>query len=370
MKSKNPVRFVNKDKSTFFPTLKARVDKYFTETKRSKHANTTMVVKTVVLLALYIIPFIVLLAIHPPFWVSMLLWTVMGLGISGIGMSVMHDANHGAYSSNPRINTLIGYSLNLAGGIVLNWKYQHNVLHHMYTNVVPHDEDIKDRLVVRMSPHTPVRKIHRFQWIYAFFFYGILTLYWVLAKDFVQYVGFIKSGVNTQTKQENAFFLLKIILLKVVYLAVFFALPIYVLGFSWSEVLAGFLLMHFVAGLVLTVIFQLAHSVEGTDHPLANEKGIIENDWAIHQLQTTVNFARHNKWLSWYIGGLNYQVEHHLFPKICHVHYPAIAPIVKQTAEEYGLVYMENDTFWSALQSHIATLQRFGRLPDLNDAIG
>jgi linoleoyl-CoA desaturase len=143
-----------------------------------------------------------------------------------------------------------------------------------------------------------------------------------------------------------------------------------VLGFSWSEVLAGFLLMHFVAGLVLTVIFQLAHSVEGTDHPLANEKGIIENDWAIHQLQTTVNFARHNKWLSWYIGGLNYQVEHHLFPKICHVHYPAIAPIVKQTAEEYGLVYMENDTFWSALQSHIATLQRFGRLPDLNDAIG
>lgn len=128
--------------------------------------------------------------------------------------------------------------------------------------------------------------------------------------------------------------------------------------------------MHFVAGIILTVVFQLAHTVEGTSHPRPTASGTIENDWAIHQLQTTVNFSRDNKLISWYVGGLNFQVEHHLFPKICHVHYPALAPIVKQTAEEFGLEYMENETFAQALASHIATLERFGTLPSMNEAIG
>ncbi|TDB66779.1 fatty acid desaturase family protein [Arundinibacter roseus] len=370
MKQKGKVRFVNKNKNQFFPTLKKRVDDYFTEQNLSKHADSSMVLKTVVLLCSYILPFIFILLFNPPFAISLVLWLVMGLGIGGIGMSIMHDANHGAYSSNPKVNDWLGYTLNLAGGSVLNWKLQHNVLHHMYTNVVPMDEDIQDRLVVRLSPHTKVRAIHRFQWIYAFFFYGILTLYWVVLKDFVQFVTFTKSGVNTQTRKENILMLLKLIVMKIIYFVIFFYVPVALFSIPFSEILAGFLLMHFTAGLVLTVIFQLAHTVEGTAHPLANEAGVIENDWAIHQLQTTVNFSRENKWLSWYVGGLNFQVEHHLFPRICHVHYPAIAPIVKQTAEEFGLVYMENETFGSALQSHINTLQRFGHLPDWNEAIG
>jgi linoleoyl-CoA desaturase len=110
-------------------------------------------------------------------------------------------------------------------------------------------------------------------------------------------------------------------------------------------------------------VFQLAHTVEETSHPLPNENGIIENDWAIHQLNTTVNFSRNNKLLSWYVGGLNFQVEHHLFPRICHVHYPEIAPIVKQTAEEFGIPYLEQQYFSKALKSHFAALERFGRLP-------
>lgn len=370
MKQKGKVRFFNKDKNQFFNTLRKRVDEYFIQNNISKHADNQMVIKTIVLLSAYILPFIFIIAFQPPLFLSLLLWFIMGLGIGGIGMSVMHDANHGAYSANPKINTMLGYTLNLAGGAVLNWKLQHNVLHHMYTNVVPMDEDIQDRLIVRLSPHTKVKGIHRFQWIYAFFFYGILTLYWVVLKDFVQFVSFTRSGVNTQTKKENAITLIKLILMKVVYFLVFFYVPVGLFSMPFGEVLAGFLLMHFTAGLILTVIFQLAHTVEGTHHPLADDKGVIENDWAIHQLQTTVNFSRHNKWLSWYVGGLNFQVEHHLFPKICHVHYPAIAPIVKQTAEEFGLEYMENDTFGQALQSHISTLRRFGQLPDWNEAIG
>lgn len=370
MKANGKVRFVNKDKNQFFSILRKRVDQHFVDNNLSKHANGEMILKSVVLLCAYILPFVFMLAFHPPMGVSLVLWFVMGLGIGGIGMSIMHDANHGAYSANESVNKWVGRTINLAGAGVLNWKLQHNVLHHMYTNVVPLDQDIQDRLVVRLSPHTEVRGVHRFQWIYAFFFYGILTLYWVVGKDFVQHVVFTKSGVNTQTRRENIVTLIKLIALKVIYFVVLFFVPIYFFDFSFGEILAGFLLMHFTAGIVLTVIFQLAHTVEGTDHPLVNEHGVIENDWAIHQLQTTVNFSRRNKWISWYVGGLNFQVEHHLFPKICHVHYPDIAPIVKQTAEECGLVYMENETFNDALMSHVNTLRRFGRLPEWNEAIG
>ena len=250
-----------------------------------------------------------------------------------------------------------------------NWRLQHNVLHHTYTNIVQLDEDIQDKLVLRFNPHTRVKWFHKLQWLYAFFFYGILTLYWVVAKDFIQFAKFTSSGVNTDSASQNAITLGKIIILKVAYFFVMLAVPTLFFGIPFTEVLLGFLLMHFVAGIILTVVFQLAHTVEGTSHPQPNAEGAIENDWAIHQLNTTVNFSRNNKWISWYVGGLNFQVEHHLFPNICHVHYPAIAPIVKQTAEEYGIQYMENETFFQALRSHIVTLQRFGKLPDLNEAI-
>ncbi|EMR01040.1 fatty acid desaturase family protein [Cesiribacter andamanensis] len=364
---KGHIKFVATDKNLFFATLRKRVDQHFKDKGISKHANSQMVIKTIALFALYLVPFAVLLSLQPPVWLSMLLWFLMGLGVAGIGMSIMHDANHGAYSSNKKVNELLGYSLNLVGGTAFNWKLQHNILHHTYTNVVHMDDDIADKLVLRFSPHTDVKGVHRTQFIHAFFFYGVLTLYWVLAKDFVQYVQYTRNGVNTNTPAQNAWLLTRIILNKVLYLAAIIGLPV-LAGYSLGVVLAGFMLMHFVAGIVLTVVFQLAHTVEGTSHPLPTEWGTIENSWAIHQMNTTVNFSRHNKWISWYVGGLNFQVEHHLFPQICHVHYPEIAPIVKATAEEFGIPYLENETFMQAVRSHIATLQRFG-LPAMNEAI-
>jgi linoleoyl-CoA desaturase len=370
MKLKAQLRFVNKDKNLFYATLKKRIDSYFIDNNISKHANGTMILKTVVLLTAYIAPFVYILAFQPAYSVSLLLWFVMGLAVAGIGMSVMHDANHGAYSSNEKINLLLGHTLNLVGGAVVNWKFQHNVLHHTYTNIATHDEDIQDRLILRFSPHSKLKAVHAAQKVYAFFFYGILTLYWVLAKDFVQHELFVRTGVNTNSKLQNALLLGRIIANKLIYFFALIVVPVWFFNIPASEVIVGFLLMHFVAGIILTVVFQLAHTVEGTTHPLANEKGIIENDWAIHQLQTTVNFSRQSKWISWYVGGLNFQVEHHLFSKICHVHYPNIAPIVKETAEEFGLNYLENKTFGQALSSHFKTLERFGRLPALSDAIG
>jgi len=363
------IKFTPKERNLFYATLNKRVDAYFKENKLSKNANTGMVLKTFILLSGYLIPFTLFLFMTPGFGISMLLWFIMGLGVAGIGMSIMHDANHGAYSTNKTLNYLFGHSLNLLGGSVFNWKLQHNVLHHTFTNIHKMDEDIEDKLVLRFSPHTKVKSHHKFQWIYAFLFYCILTLYWVLLKDFIQFARYTKNGVNKQTKQQNVVTITKMILMKLIYFFAMLVAPTLFLHIPFYKVICGFLLMHFVAGLVLTTVFQLAHTVEGTTHPLPNESGIIENDWAIHQMNTTVNFSRKSKWISWYVGGLNFQVEHHLFPSISHVHYPAIAEITKQTAEEFGVPYLENKTLTGALKSHVAALQKFGRLPDINEIL-
>ncbi len=256
MNQKQQVKFIPKHKSPFFSVLKTRVDAYFDEQGVSKHANSTMVTKSVILLGTYIIPFIALITYTPSFGLSLLLWFVMGLSLAGIGMSVMHDANHGAYSSNKTINYLMGHTLNLVGGSVFNWKLQHNILHHTYTNITHVDEDIEDRLVLKFSPHTKTKWFHQFQWIYAMFFYGLLTFYWVLAKDFVQFAQFTKSGVNPNTRSENMVMLAKIIAIKAIYFSVVIAMPVLVFDFSFAQVFAGFMLMHFVAGVILTTVLD------------------------------------------------------------------------------------------------------------------
>lgn len=362
-----PLQFIDKDKNKllFFSTLRNRVDGYFKENKISKNYNNSMVTKTIVLLAMYLVPFSCILIFTPQPVYVILLFALMGIALAGIGMSIMHDANHGAYSSSSNVNYWLGHTLNLLGGAVFNWKLQHNILHHTYTNVTDYDDDIEDKLIMRFSPHTKVKWYHKLQHFYVFLFYSILTIYWVIFKDFVQFSKYTKSGVNKLKAKENVIALIKIILSKIVYIVVFIILPIFVIEVHTPSFIIGFFTMHIIAGLILSITFQLAHTVEQTTHPLPNEHGTIENIWAIHQLNTTVNFSRKNKFISWYVGGLNFQVEHHLFPTICHVHYPAIAPIVKQTAEEFGIPYLENETLWQAFSSHLNTLKRFGKPEDI-----
>jgi linoleoyl-CoA desaturase len=363
------VRFLDKDKSIFYSTLRENVDRYFTDNNISKNANAAMVLKTALLMLLYLGPLIVICVFHPSMPVSLLLWSVMGFGVAGIGMSVMHDANHGAYSKNESVNRILGHTIVLLGGSVFNWKLQHNILHHTYTNITHMDEDIDSKIGLRFSPHTKLQRVHAFQKFYAIFFYGISTLYWCTAKDFVQFFRYAKSKSELKERKNYIGKLSGIIASKMIYYLVFFGIPL-MCGISFLEILPGFILMHFIAGIVLTVVFQLAHTVEGTDHPMPDSDGNIENAWAIHQMNTTKNFSRKSKLITWYVGGLNYQVEHHLFSKICHIHYPQIAPIVRETAAQFGIPYLENETFSGAVKSHFSILGKLGKMPDLNEAIG
>jgi len=364
-----PIRFISLDKSQFYTTLHNRVDSYFKENNLSKHANAGVVVKTIILLSAYLLPLVFMMLFQPAFGWALALWAFMGVAMAGVGMSVMHDANHGAYSANPRINELMGYSLILLGGSINNWKWQHNTLHHTFTNIAHYDDDIADKPGLRLSPHTEVKSAHRTQWWHAILIYSVVTLYWATAKDFMQFARYRRNGVNKNTDAQNRVFLAQIIAIKLFYFFIFVGLPILV-GIPVLQVIAGFLLMHFICGIILTIIFQLAHTVEETSFPLPSAQGVIENEWAIHQMNTTVNFSRHNRLLSWYVGGLNYQVEHHLFPKICHVHYPRLANIVERTAAEFNVPYLEHKSFGHALRSHFATLRRFGKLPDMDEMMG
>jgi linoleoyl-CoA desaturase len=367
-----PLRFTGRDTNgaEFFSVLRKRIDAYFQEKNLSKHWNGQMVIKTIVLLSGYLLPFIAILVFQPPVIINLLLWTIMGVSLAGVGMCVMHDANHNAYSANPKVNYLLGHTLNMLGGSVFNWKIQHNIMHHTYTNIVSHDYDVQDKAVLRFSPHTDVKWFHKLQFLYALLFYGILTLYWTLLKDYVQFFKYRKEKASNYSQKEAVLTFIRMTAGKLLYYFVIMFVPVVLLNIPFWYIAGGFLLMHFIAGVILTLVFQLAHAVEGTDYPVANDSGTIDNAWALHQMATTVNFSTKSRIISWYVGGLNFQVEHHLFPAICHVHYFELADIVKSTAEEYGVPYLENTTLLSALGSHFRALRNLGRLPDLNEAIG
>jgi linoleoyl-CoA desaturase len=355
------IKFLNSNQTNFHHVLRQRVDEYFLSSNISSHANALMVFKTIFMLALYFVPFALIVSAVATGFLFWLCWFVMGWGLAGIGMSVMHDANHKAYSSSNRINTIIGYSLNLVGGDARNWKLQHNILHHTFTNIHPADEDVSDKPGLRFSPNSSHKSAHRYQFIYAFFLYSLLTFFWVILKDLFQVFRYQRLGVTKENSGEFRMTLLKLILWKIGYLAYTIIWPVMVLDVPVWHVLLGFVLMHLVAGLILSLVFQLAHVVDTAEFPVTNANGDIENEWAIHQLTTTANFSGKNKLLTFYLGGLNYQIEHHLFPKICHVHYPQIAPIVADTAKEFGLPYVQFPAFSTALASHIRLLKKLGR---------
>lgn len=362
------VKFDRNSNIDFYKTLQKRVRRYFKYNKISKYGNTSMVIKSIVMIALYLVPFILLLTVIENVWIALLMWILMSLGMAGIGLSIMHDANHGAYSKYKFVNSMMGWLINLAGGSEKVWRIQHNVLHHTYTNVTGLDEDIDPGSILRFSPHEEWKKHHKYQHFYAWFLYGMMTLLWITAKDFKQMYRYYKSGILKTESEHYGKTLTSIIINKTMYHAVFLVLPLIFAPAAWWVTIIGFLGMHYLTGTILGLIFQTAHVVPTANFPMPDKSGDIDSDWAISQLINTADFAPKSRILSWYIGGLNFQIEHHLFPGICHVHYKKIARIVKNTAKEYNLPYISEKTFVSAVQSHYKMLKMLGKKPKLDIA--
>jgi len=319
-----------------------------------------MKVKTIFMLLLFFTPLLILSSgLVDSSRLLFSLYITSGFGMAGIGMGVMHDAIHGSYSKNKKINTLLGYSFDLIGGSSSVWKIQHNILHHTYTNIDQSDDDLNAPFFLRFSPHAKHYWVHKFQHIYIWFFYSISTISWITSKDFVRLKRYKNMGYFDK-KNEYKLSLIALIGWKLLYYSYALILPMIILPFSWNLILFAFLCMHFVTGFLVSIIFQIAHIMPSAEFPLPNKNGEMKECWHGHQLATTTNFSPNNKFLYWLIGGLNYQVEHHLLPDVCHVHYKDISKIVAETAEEYGMEYHVKKSLLHAISDHIKMLKSLG----------
>lgn len=361
---KRIIRFSRKDPKKFFITLNKRVNNHFKNLNIATTGNGKLYVKTLLMFLLFFTPYFVILFSDLDSLIKLGLCIIMGVGMAGVGMNVMHDGNHGSFSKKKWINKLMGSSIYILAGNVHNWKVQHNMLHHTYTNIHGHDEDLEAGRIIRFSKHSKWSGYHRFQHLYSVFLYGLLTINWSITTDIKQTRKYLKKKLTYRKKLQPIRQWTILILTKILYFTIWIAIPVFFLKLAWWKILIGFFVMHYTAGLILSLVFQLAHIIEDTQMPLPDkETGTMKNTWAIHQLFTTVNFATKNSLMNWFTGGLNHQIEHHIFPHISHIHYSEIAKIVKRTAKEFDLPYIEYKNTRSALLSHFKYLKEMGLQP-------
>lgn len=359
--SATKIRFAKRESTLFVEEVRARVAAHFAAAGRSQKADSGMVLKTVILLTVTFGSYGLILSGWFTLWQMLGLAVLLGVGMAGIGFSVAHDALHGAYSANPLVNRLLGYTFDLVGANGYMWKITHNVIHHTYTNIEGIDEDLAASPILRLSPGAPLRWFHRYQHLYAFAAYSLATLNWVFVKDYQQ---FLKKDLGPyKDKRHPRAEVVHLLWTKAACYAYTIVIPLLVLDVTWWQFAIGFLAMHLTAGLILGVIFQLAHVVEGTTYPAPDAQGAMEHAWIIHEMETTADFAQSNKWLSWYIGGLNFQIEHHLFPQVCSIHYPALSRLVREAAEKHGVPYNCQPTLRASIRSHYTMLKQLGRPP-------
>lgn len=340
---------------SFYTDLKERISAYFED--KSHTGNFQLFLKAAVLstglAAVYI---------HLFFFTPSLIWQVvesilMGGLIASIGFNVMHDGAHGSFSKHKWVNEFAAFSLNILGGNNFMWNIKHNMIHHAYTNVDGLDDDIDIQPWLRMSSTQKKHRMHQYQHLYFWILYALLYILWIFILDYQKYfkkrIGMMPLK-KMEAKEHLIFWGSKLL-----HLLIFIGLPIYAAGFYvW---LTCFLIATLFAGLVLSLVFQLAHTVEHTAFPLPDPiTGKLEDEWAVHQIKTTANFATRNRLVNWLVGGLNFQIEHHLFPKISHIHYPALSQIIRNACQEYGIHYLEYPRVRHAIASHVSYLKAIG----------
>jgi linoleoyl-CoA desaturase len=342
----------------FFRDLKQRVEAYFVQTGKRQRDSGWMYLKSAIILTWAFTSYALLVFVASEWWQAVPLMLSLGLAMAAIGFNIQHDGNHQAYSDRNWVNRLAGLTMDLLGGSSFLWVRKHNIIHHTYANITDHDDDIRLEPLGRLSPHQQHFFFHRWQHLYLWLFYGFLAVKWQLWEDFSRvYYGAISGRRIPRPKGWD---LLVFVLGKLVFLSLAFLVPV-LAGHSILMVIGAYLAIMYVLGATLSIVFQLAHCVEEAEFPMPDETGKMPTDWAVHQIQTTVDFARGSRFWTWLLGGLNFQIEHHLFPRICHIHYPAIAPIVEKTCAEYGVRYFAHRTIWGGLASHYRWLRQMGR---------
>ena len=347
----------NNQRKIFFNSINAHVEQYFKERNLKKTGNKKLYFKSFILITAAVAAYIGLLTMQVNPFIAAGLCCLFGFIQACIGFNVMHDANHGSYSEKKWINNLMGLTANMMGVNAWFWKQKHNIIHHTYTNVDGVDDDIIKPPLLRMCSSQKYLKVHRYQHIYCVPVYGLTSLIWTFVSDFAKY--FQKKIQSTKIRKMEAKEHVIFWLTKVLYCFFYIALPVYMVGFV--PFIIGFILMHVTMGITLALVFQLAHVVESTHFVDAQNNDLrIKDEWAVHQVQTTADFATNNKIIGWLTGGLNFQVEHHLFPKISHVHYPVIHKFVKDACQKFSIRHNDYPSMTSAIFSHLRLMKQLG----------
>jgi linoleoyl-CoA desaturase len=338
--------------------LKRRVHAYLDQHEIKSTGNRKLFSKAIILISLFVITYIHLVFFTPSNVIAITECAFFGCLIAAIGFNVMHDGSHGSFSKYAWLNKLASSSISVLGASRFMWGMKHVTIHHTYTNIDGVDDDIEVGVLMRMAPTQKHYLLHRFQHVYFWILYMLLYIFWIFFADYKKYFSKKIGSISFKSMtigEHIEFWMVKI------YHAIFFViLPIYMVG--WMNWFIGFLVSTFVAGFALSIVFQLAHTVDETTFPVAQQpENKMPDEFAAHQIQTTANFATKSKLISWLVGGLNFQIEHHLFPKISHVHYPAISKIVKEACADFKLKYNEYPTMLSAIKAHVNFLRAMSK---------
>ncbi|MBI1967656.1 MAG: acyl-CoA desaturase [Gemmatimonadetes bacterium] len=317
-----------------------------------------MYLKTAAIFAWFALSYVLLVFVARGWWQVTAAAASLALAMAAIGFNIQHDGAHGGYSASKLVGRVMAFALDVIGGSSYFWRWKHNVLHHTYPNIEGADDDINVGALGRLAPQQPRYRLHRFQHVYMWLLYGLITVKWQLVDDFKE---LIEGRVGTRdVPRPKDGELVLFVVGKVVFFSLAFLIPL--LLHPWWAVLVVYAGTSFGLGILLGVVFQLAHCVEEADFPAPSSDTLrMAAEWAVHQVHTTVDFARHSRLLTLYLGGLNYQIEHHLFPHICHLHYPKLAPIVEDVCRRFGVRYQAHPSLRAALASHYRWLREMGR---------
>ena len=358
MTSAKRVRFrSNQRKDDFIKDLRGRVNEYFERTGKSQYANTEMYIKTVVAVTAWIATYAVIVSdvLSGSFWTLAAGYTFLGYVNIFIAFNIMHDATHEAYSADKRVNKILGYSMDFIGGNQYLFRRMHGA-HHGYVNIKGIDVTMESHGMFRFTPDEPWKPFHRYQHYYTFVLYALAMIHWVLVKDFKWMFGEAHIG-NQKNIQHPKSEMITLVIGKAVYYGLTLIIPLFVLSAAWWQVLLAWVILHIMPGLTFALMFQVTHVYDGTTYPKPDDAGNIENNYALHVVETTADFSRHNKFGTWLMGGINIHVMHHILPTVCHVHYAELTDILVATCEDHGIEYQHNESFWIALKKHYKILK-------------
>ncbi len=340
---------------SFPKVLRRRLDNFFADTRISPKADGSMWLKIAVGLSVLLGSWIAIYTLRPDSWRFVALYLLGGLAQTFLLLNIAHDSNHNAISTVPAVNKLLNYVFDVCGISSYMWRILHHRGHHSCINLQGEDDALTGRGIFRFTPHEPRTAMHRFQHIYALFFYALFSLDYIFVRDFEAFF-FPSHDYLKSTKHRPREYAI-LFAGKALYVVYMLILPVAVLGKPLLLVALAFLLVHLIIGLTVSLVFQTSHTVDGTHFPAARD----EFDSSVyHIFATTADYATEKPLVAWLTGGLNHHITHHLCPAVCHTHYAPLTRIVKQTAAEFGVPYRQHPTMTRAIVHHLILLKRLG----------